>query len=241
MTLNKVQACAALAVLGAITAALVYESRENARLSAAVARLEVPAGVPRAGAAAAAPTPSGVTPAPDPSRPAQGHLRPPASLSVPLAKGMKPSDTLGNQGRATAHAAFATQIWAARVGDVGLEASTLMLSAASRAKLEELGSRLPADYQAQYPTPEALMAFALAGSPHPVGGIQVLGEQTEGPNDVMLQTAWQHVDSDVVHQSDVQFHNADDGWKMVVPDSLVNRAVGYLSRQAPPPAADPVK
>ena len=77
------------------------------------------------------------------------------------------------------------------------------------------------------------MAFMLAGSPHPVGGFQVLGENSQGPDDVTLQTLWQHTDDSTVHQSDVHLHQEPDGWKMVVPASIVNRAAAYLSRNAP--------
>jgi hypothetical protein len=64
----------------------------------------------------------------------------------------------------------------------------------------------------------------------------VLGETTQGDDDVTLQTQWQHVDDDIVHQSDIQFHRADDGWKMVVPVVLVDRAAAYLTRGATKPS-----
>jgi hypothetical protein len=155
---------------------------------------------------------------------------------------MTPVTTLGNAGRATARSAFATQLWAARTGDVALEASTITFDAEGRARLEALGATLPGDLRAEYGTPEKLMAYMLAGSPHPVGGMQVLGEVDVDANDVTLQTEWQHVDDSVVHQSDVNLVQGADGWKMVVPDTLVNRASNYLTRTlAPPPAAGPGK
>jgi len=238
MTLTKTQGFAALAVVAAAAIGFLYQVRANARLESEVARLKARAAQPAPGGTgpAAGAEGTGVSAGTRAAAATAAGARPTVSQSVPLAKGLTPSDTLGNRGRATAHDTFATQIWAARVGDVGLEASTLMLSAASREKLQALEARLPADYQAEYPTPEMLMAFGLAGSPHPVGGIEVLGESADGPNEVTLQTQWQHVDDTVVHQSDVQFQNTDDGWKMVVPDSLANRVVGYLSRHPPAPA-----
>jgi len=162
--------------------------------------------------------------------------------TVPLAGGLTPIETLGNAGRATARNAFATQLWAARIGDIALEASTITFGAEARARLEALAATLPADMRSEYDTPEKLMAFMLAGSPHPVGGMQVTGEVDVDANDVTLQTEWQHVDDDVVHQSDVSLVHDADGWKMVVPYSLVNRASNYLSRTiASPPAANPGK
>jgi hypothetical protein len=162
--------------------------------------------------------------------------------TVPLATGLTPVETLGNAGRATARNAFATQLWAARTGDVALEASTLTFGAEARARLEALAATLPDDMRSEYDTPEKLMAFMLAGSPHPVGGMQVTGEVDVDANDVTLQTEWQHVDDDVVHQSDVNLVQDADGWKMVVPYSLVNRASNYLARTVgAPPAASPPK
>jgi hypothetical protein len=150
---------------------------------------------------------------------------------------------LGNAGRATARSAFATQLWAARTGDAALEATAITFDARGRARLEALGATLPADLRAEYDTPEKLMAYMLTGSPHPVGGMQVLGEVDVDANDVTLQTEWQHVDDSVVHQSNVNMVQGADGWRMVVPDTLVDRASNYLSRTLapPPPSAGPGK
>ena len=151
---------------------------------------------------------------------------------MPLAAGLTPVESLGNAGRATPRAAFATQLWAARTGDVALEASAIMLSPEGRARLEALMAALPDDVRARYEPPEKLMALALADSPHPVGGMQVLGETTQDPDDVTLQTAWQHADDSLVHHSDVQMHLTADGWKLVVPPILVNLGANFLTRRA---------
>ena len=221
-------------------AGLVYQYRANVRLSAEVAELSGRSASPQSTREGLMAGP-GLQGTAGGAREAQvaGNVGPRVSPVVGLAKGLMPADTLGDHGRATAHDAFATQIWAARTGNVNLEASTLAFSARSRAKLEALETSLPAEYQAEYPTPEKLMAFALTGSPHPVGGVEILGETSEGPDDVTLQTEWQHVDDTEVHQSDVNLHRGDDGWKLVVPDVLVNRAVTYLSRHAQAPAPHP--
>jgi hypothetical protein len=163
---------------------------------------------------------------------------------VPLASGLRPTETLGNAGRSTPRDAFATQLWAARTGDIALEASSITFGAEARAKLEALAATLPDSMRAEYDTPEKLMAFMLAGSPHPVGGMEVLGEVDVDANDVTLQTEWQHVDDTVVHQNDVNLQQAADGWKMVLPLSLVERASNYLARSIsvqPPAGAGPGK
>lgn len=160
----------------------------------------------------------------------------PAGLaaSSPLAAGLAPVDTLGNTGRTTPRAAWATQLWAARTGDIDLEASTLAFDPATRAQLLALADTLPAELRATYDTPEKLMAFVLAGSPHPVGGMQILSETTNAPGEVTLHTQWQHTDDTIVHQSEVHLQQSADGWKWVVPSALVHRAVVYLTRTVRP-------
>ena len=201
---------------------LAREAAENARLKDENATLE------KAAAAQAA--------APPPALSRQAAAPAGAAKGAPLASGMRAVESLGNLGRATPRDAFATQLWAARTGDVALEASTITFGAQARARLEALEATLPADLRAEYDSPEKLMAYMLAGSPHPVAGMQVLGEVDVDASDVTLQTEWQHAGDTVVHQSDVNFVEEDGAWKMVVPYGLVNRASSYLSRTlAPPP------
>ena len=161
-----------------------------------------------------------------------------SSDRVNLAAGLVPIESLHNTGRATAQAAYATQLWAAHGGDVDLEVTTIALEPDDRAKLEALIAKLPESARADYATPERLMASLLAGSRHPVGGMEVLGETPQGSDDVVLNTKWQHEDDDVVHQSDLHFHRDADGWKLVLPTSLVDRAAAFLTRRtAGPPRA----
>jgi hypothetical protein len=156
---------------------------------------------------------------------------------VPLDPRLRPIDGLSHGSLATPRDAFAAQLWGAKNGDIDLEVGTLALGPDARALLQKVLDGLPAEWRATYDTPEKLMAFALAGSPHPVGGMQVLGEVPQGPDDVTLHTQWQHEDDDIVHNSDAQFHQDGGAWKWVVPLPLVQRAAAYLTRQAarPPP------
>jgi RNA polymerase sigma factor (sigma-70 family) len=247
MTITKIQAAIISAFAVAGIAGLALQHRADARLEAQVAALrqagaensrlqEENARLAKALASAVAGPPA--TQAPSPTR------LPPAAAAdsrqvVPLAVGLRSTETLGNAGRSTPRDAFATQLWAARTGDIALEASAITFGAEARAKLEALAATLPDAMRAEYDTPEKLMAFMLAGSPHPVGGMDVLGEVDTDANDVTLETEWQHVDDPVVHKSEVNLQQGADGWKMVVPLPLVERASNYLSRtlSAQPPAA----
>ncbi|HVW20985.1 MAG TPA: hypothetical protein VHC86_07185, partial [Opitutaceae bacterium] len=149
---------------------------------------------------------------------------------------LQPVDGLPHSSLASARDAFAAQLWGAKNGDIELEAGTLALSPEARALLQKVLDGLPADWRATYDTPEKLLAFALAGSPHPVGGMQVLGEEAQGPDDITLHTQWQHEDDDVVHDSYARFHQENGQWKWVVPLSIVQRAGAYLTRQTAQPA-----
>ena len=100
---------------------------------------------------------------------------------------------------------------------------------------------LPEETRTNYGTPERLMASVLAGSPHPMGGIQILGETTQTDDNVILQTEWQHADDGIVHHSNVELQRDSNGWRMVVPLILVDRAVAYIKGNATAiPPAPPV-
>jgi RNA polymerase sigma factor (sigma-70 family) len=246
-TMTKLQTgiIAALAVAGA--AGLVLQHRANDRLGAQVAALRqadtenghLRSQIADLKAANAPQTPNlpKAQPKPEAEKPA-GAADP--RQVVPLASGLRAVLSFGNAGRSTARNAFATQLWAARTGDIALEASAITFGDEARAKLEALEAALPDSLRSEYDTPEKLMAYMLAGSPHPVGGMEVLGETDVDANDVTLQTQWQHVDDTAVHQSDVNLVQDSDGWKMVVPAGLVTRASDYLARTLgiePPQAA----
>jgi RNA polymerase sigma factor (sigma-70 family) len=149
---------------------------------------------------------------------------------VPLAPGLVAVATLNNVGRATPRATFETQLWATHRGDVDTTAAAITLEPEARVKLAELLATLPENLRAEYGTPERLMAFVLAGSPHPVGGMQVLGETQEGADSVVLHTKWQHEDDTLVHRTNARFQRGTDGWRLVVPTSLADRAAAYLTK-----------
>ncbi len=157
----------------------------------------------------------------------------------PSAHNMTAVDSVGNRGFTTPRDAFATQLWAARGGDIALEAKAIVLGPKARAEFDALLDAVPEDLRNQYKTPEELMAYALSGSPRPVSGFQVLGESPAGPDTTILQVAWQHEGSSDVITNDVRFYHSSDGWKMVVPPTLVDRALNYLGEKPPAPLPAP--
>lgn len=241
MTIGKLQIGVVAAVFAAGATALVWQQRSNARLrtelaearseplaaSAAdtkeVSRKELADTQAANGAPAVAPGAENVTAAvaarEQPSAPEDGRK---------LGAGLVEVKSLGDLGQASPRAAWSTQLWAARVGDVDKETGLLELEASDRERLAALIAKLPAEARAKFATPEALMATMLAGSRHPVGGMQVLGETLTDADHAVLQTEWQHEDDGIVHHSEVTMHRTGDGWKMVVPVTLVDRAIAYL-------------
>lgn len=149
----------------------------------------------------------------------------------PLAAGLTAVSKLKNAGRATPRDAFATQLWASSVGDIDAAASAITFTDAGRKMLLDALKEVPPDLAAEYNTPEKLMAYALAGSPHPVGGMSVDAETPgDTANTMMLQVSWQHADDDIVHQNNLLFQQDASGqWQQVMPNALVRRAVAYLT------------
>jgi RNA polymerase sigma factor (sigma-70 family) len=238
LSMTKLQTCIVAALVAAGAAGLAIQHQTNVRLASEVAGLSQAAAENArlrgenarlvASIANKAQSPAaGAARAPEPAKPSGAADD---RQVVPLAKGLIPVVTLGNMGRSSPRNAFATQLWAARTGDIALEASSIALGDEARAKLQALAATLPDTIRSEYDTPEKLMAYMLAGSPHPVGGMEILGETDADANDAVLQTQWQHVDDSVVHQTDVVLQQAPDGWRMVVPEVVVDRASAYLSR-----------
>ena len=197
--------------------------KENARLKTSIAQSDR--------------TPSNRAPAGASASPASNSMSVKSRIpqeSSPLAPGLTPIAALDHSGRTTPRAAFSTQIWAAATGDVDLEQSAIILTPDGRAKIEALLATLPPSSRSNYATPEKLMASVLAGSPHPVGGMQVISETQPTADDVVLQTEWQHADDSIVHHSNVELQHDSNGWRMVVPMVLVDRAVAYMSRNYGP-------
>jgi len=185
-----------------------------------------------------APFTSSAAPSPGQSTAGPATASRPRSAKVALASGLIAIDALEHTGRATAQAAFATQLWAAAHGDVELETSAIILTPEARTKLATLITNFPPEEQTRFPTPESMMASVLAGSPHAVGGMRILSETSEGADRAVLETEWQHADDQIVHHSKVTFQRDETGWRFVVPMVLVDRAIAHIaSKEFHPPAS----
>jgi RNA polymerase sigma factor (sigma-70 family) len=140
-----------------------------------------------------------------------------------------------NQGRATPRAAGQTIAWAIHHGEIDIAASLITFSAESREKLEALITTLPDNLRSEYGTPEKLMAFVMAGTPHPIQSLQVLDEAQQGPDDYVQHVQIQYEDGRS-RVDPIRFHQTADGWQQVMGATTVDRVITYLkSGSLPPP------
>jgi len=138
------------------------------------------------------------------------------------AAGMISVETFVNAGRMTPRATLETTYWARRHVELAALAQAVAFDKAGKAKADALFGLLSDDLQKQYKTPEVFAAAMLADLPCPTG-IQINGETEQGPDDATLKVSIQNP-SGKVSQRTLQYHRYDDGWRAVIPVSLVNAA-----------------
>jgi hypothetical protein len=94
---------------------------------------------------------------------------------------------------------------------------------------------LPDNLRSEYGTPEKLMAFVMAGTPHPIQSLQVLDEAQQGPDDYVQHVQIQYEDGRS-RVDPIRFHQTADGWQQVMGATTVDRVITYLkSGSLPPP------
>jgi RNA polymerase sigma factor (sigma-70 family) len=133
-------------------------------------------------------------------------------------------------GRETPTDAARTLLWYLQGGDIKHAADLLAFEPAEKDKLKDFIDTLPENIQDQYSTPAKLIAFAMAGTPKPITGVQLLSETQ--PDDY---TSIQHVrlqyKNGEVREDDIKFHRDVDGWKEVVSAANVDRVIAYLKKK----------
>jgi hypothetical protein len=103
----------------------------------------------------------------------------PAAATLPLpslAGGLVSADHWQNVGQATPDAAFETALWAAAQGDLDALAGILAFDPAARQEAATLFGRLPPAAQAEFQTPERLIAV-LTAMDIPLGRATILRQQ----------------------------------------------------------------
>jgi len=186
---------------------------------AAVAELRAELEALRRRASASAVTRRAEVPAPPrPTPPLTGNI-----LAHPLWQ---------NRGAATPAAAFETTLWASAGGDIDALAALLTLDPDAKSQATALFAQLPANLQAEFVSPERLVAV-LTAKDVPLGRATILAQY---PADNATQVSAQIFDaagSQKVTLFTLRLTN--DRWQLVVPGNAVKRYAAWL--QAPPTVA----
>lgn len=152
----------------------------------------------------------------------------PGSKAGPLATGMTSLDVMQDVGRGTPAAAAQTLAYAISHGEIKTAASVLEFEAADRAKIEAFIDGLPEAARAKFSSPEEIVALAMAGTPKPIAGVQLLN-RSHPDADTEIQTVQLQYTSGEVKQTEIKFRRESDGWKQVVSSEIVDRVVSFFS------------
>jgi hypothetical protein len=140
-----------------------------------------------------------------------------------------PSAALKNSGKATPEASTQTALWAAVSGDVEALAETLMFTASAQKKADAWFATLPDATRQQYGSPEKVVALMIAKDADSLTGMQVIGQQEVGPDNVGVRVRLAGADGKT--KDDTLFmHRGADGWKMVLPDPVLEKFARQLAK-----------
>jgi hypothetical protein len=138
-----------------------------------------------------------------------------------IAKEIVPSTAWRNVGYATPAAAIETALWAAAGGDTDLLVKSFILEEAAGRKAEAMFAGLPGETRRRYAGPEELVAFMTAKDV-PLEGTRIMtsGDQSEEKQRVAVQL---RNAAGSVRQVHIELRDTPDGWRLVVPESAVER------------------
>lgn len=140
-----------------------------------------------------------------------------------------PAGALKNSGKATPEASTQTALWAAVNGDVDALAGTLLFTASAQKKADAWFATLPDATRQQYGSPEKVVALMIAKDADSLTGLQVIGQQEVGPDNVGVRVRMAGADGKT--KDDTLFmHRSADGWKMVLPDPVLEKFARQLAK-----------
>ena len=146
----------------------------------------------------------------------------------PIPVKLIPASDWKNAGRATVPAAVETLLWAAAGGDVDALAKAIQLEPSAQVKAQELFARLPESTQAQYGSPDKLVALFMAKDAAAIAGMQILGQRDLSPDVVGVRVRVAN-DQGQTKEQTFAFQKTSDGLKLKVPDDFVNKSAKQLS------------
>jgi hypothetical protein len=139
----------------------------------------------------------------------------PGASRVPV-----PVEAWSYAGRDSPRAALKSVLWAASHADVDTLASLLGFSPEVRKRAEALYAQLPTDTQQEYGSPERVVATLLAGSfPKDASAMSLLSETNSATAAVVVMRMDR---SDGASRTNgFLLHPAQDGWRLMVPSSVM--------------------
>jgi hypothetical protein len=146
--------------------------------------------------------------------------------------GMRPAATWLNVGRATPATAAETLLFAASTGNLDTMADGIFLDPASRTKAQALWEGLPDTTHQHYSSPEKLVALFVTRNTGEIAAMQVLRAEETAPDAARVQLRLQN-DQGERKEMDFQFRRSDDGWRLVVPEKLIDNIGAMLTRPLP--------
>jgi len=123
-----------------------------------------------------------------------------------------------NAGQATPSAAFQTMVWAAMKGDEVALRNLCYLDEATRQKAQALLASLPESAREKYPTPESLVALAVAGEMMRGSVLQITGYTPMDSSSVLLAVS----SGPEGKEARLAMRQNGDRWQFVVPEKAVD-------------------
>jgi len=139
-----------------------------------------------------------------------------------------PAGSLKNAGRSTPATTAETVFWAALAGDVDTLAGALTMSPEMHTKAEAWLANMGEAARQQYGSPEKVLALLIAKDAATLSGMQVLGQQELGPNEMGVRVRFASTDGKV-KEDDFRMLRAGDGWRLNLPDAAVETLAKKLN------------
>lgn len=145
-----------------------------------------------------------------------------AKSSESVATKLVPVAEWRNVGKATPEAGIETALTAATGGDVDTLAASLTFTDSARTKADTWFAGLSESTRQQYGSPEKVIALMIARDAEGLSGMQVLGQKEVSPDNVGVRLRFASVDGKTKDDTFLM-RRANDGWRMVLPDAVVEK------------------
>ena len=163
----------------------------------------------------------------DETRPLPGRARKNDANAAPdISKELAPAAAWKNRGYETPADAIETALWAAAGGDTEVLMKSLVFEESAKRKAEALFASLPEDVRRRYRGPEELVAFMTAKDV-PLEGARIIARADEKAEERKIAVQLKNA-AGSVRQLQIGVRKMADGWRLVMPESAVERYAAGL-------------